>query len=99
MATERGLNISRSTICRWVLEYGLKLTNLIKPHLKMTFGSWQVDEACLKIKGIWHYLYRAIDKHGNTLDWMLSKKRNKKAAKKFFRKVLGRSNIKTLYLM
>ena len=99
MAAERGLTIARSTICRWVREYGSQLTKLIKPHLKMTMGSWRVDETYIKIKGVWHYLYRAIDKYGNTLDWMLSKTRDKKAAKKFFRKILGRSNIITPYVI
>jgi IS6 family transposase len=61
----------------------------IIPHLKMTSDSWRLDETYLKIKGIWHYLYRAIDKQGNTLDWMLSKNRNKQAAKRFFKKILG----------
>ena len=46
----------------------------------------------MKIKGVWHYLYRAIDKYSNTLDWMLSKNRNKKAAKRFFKKLLGNSH-------
>jgi transposase-like protein len=48
----------------------------------------------VKIKGVWHYLYRAVDSQGNTLDWMLSKQRDKKAAKKFFKKVLGNSHCK-----
>lgn len=44
-------------------------------------------------KGVWHYLYRAIDKEGQTLDWMLSKAHNKKAAKKFFKKSLYNTHI------
>jgi transposase-like protein len=47
------------------------------------------DETYVKIKGVWHYLYRAIDKQGNTLDWMLSRNCNKKSAKRFFKKLLG----------
>ena len=99
IAEERGLYINRSTICRWVLEYGSLLASLIKPHLKMVSGSWRVDETYIKAKGIWYYLYRAVDKYGNTLDWMLSKERNKKAAKRFFRKILGRSNVTTPYVI
>ncbi len=55
----------------------------------MTCDSWKLDETYMKIKGKWHYLYRTIDKHGDTLDWMLSMHRNKKAAKRFFKKLLG----------
>ena len=57
--------------------------------MKITSDSWKLDETYLKIKGVWHYLYRAIDKQGSTLDWMLSKNRNKQAAKRFFKKLLG----------
>jgi len=80
MAAERGLKIERSTICRWVHEYRAMLAKLIKPLLKSTNGSLRLDETYVKIKGVWHYLYRAIDKSGKTLDWMLSRKSNKKAA-------------------
>ena len=55
----------------------------------MTGDSWKLDETYIKIKGMWNYLYRAIDKEGNTLDWMLSRTRNKKSAKRFFKKLLG----------
>ena len=71
------------------------MATLIKPHLKRTSDSWRLDETYVKIKGVWHYLYRAIDKQGQTLDWMLSKKRNKRAAKKFFKKVLGNKHVAT----
>ena len=48
-----------------------------------------MDDAYIKVKGVWHYLYRAVDKAGATIDFMLSKKRDKKAAKKFFRYAIG----------
>ncbi len=92
MAAERGFELDRSTIFRWVQEYGPEINKRVRPHLKNTSDSWKLDETYVKIKGIWHYLYRAIDKCGDTLDWMLSKHRNKKAAKRFFKKLLGNSN-------
>lgn len=63
----------------------------------MILGSleaWKLDETYIKIKGKWFYLYRAIDKNGDTLDWMLSRYRNKKSAKKFFKKILGNLHVK-----
>jgi IS6 family transposase len=96
MAQERGLTLERSTIMRWVHEYSPELEKRIKPHLKISRSSTRVDETYIKIKGIWHYLYRAVDKHGQTIDWMLSVKRNKKAAKKFFKKMLGNPHLTTL---
>lgn len=94
IAAERGLSVNRSTICRWVHEYGPEIKKRIKPYLKKASDSWCLDETYIKIKGKWKYLYRAIDKEGQTLDWMLSQYRNKKAAKRFFKKILSNSYIK-----
>jgi transposase-like protein len=93
MAAERGFTVVRSTICRWVHEYGPELTKRVKPILKNSCDSWKLDETYIKIKGVWRYLYRAIDKHGQTLDWMVSKRRNKKSAKRFFKKVMGNTHV------
>jgi IS6 family transposase len=93
MAAERGLKLERSTIFRWVQEYAVEIKVRIKPHLRTTCDSHKIDETYLKIKGKWTYFYRAIDKHGDTLDWMLSKNRNKKAAKRFFKKVLSNQHV------
>ena len=93
MTAERGLSVERSTICRWVHEYAPELEKRIKPYLKISNSSICVDETYIKIKGKWHYLYRAIDKKGQTLDWMLSVKRDKKAAKKFLKKMLGNCHV------
>ncbi len=49
-------------------------------------GSWQVDETCIKVKGVWTYLYRAVDSLGQTVDFLLSARRDAPAAKRFFRK-------------
>ncbi len=51
----------------------------------------RMDETYIKIKGIWYYLYRAVDKFGNTIDFLLCKQRDKKAAKRFFKKAIGNS--------
>jgi len=56
--------------------------------LSGTNDSWQVDETYIKVKGVWKYLYQAVDSAGNTLDFMLSAKRDGTAATHFFRKVL-----------
>ena len=87
MMEERGLSASHTTLMRWVHQYAPELKKRTKSHLRMTNDSWRVDETYVKIKGQWHYLYRAIDSSGNTLDWMLSKHRDQKAATKFFEKI------------
>ena len=95
MMQEGGMEVDHSTINRWVLKYAPELDKRIRPHLKPTNNSWRVDETYIKIKGVWKYLYRAVDSEGNTLDFMLSAKRDGKAAARFFRKVLKSQHIQT----
>lgn len=86
--TERGLGVDHTTIYRWVQHYALELEKRCRSHLKRTNGSWRVDETYIKVKGKWKYLYRSVDSAGNTIDFMLSAKRDKRAAKRFFCKAL-----------
>ena len=82
------MKVDHSSICRWVHEYAPEIDKRTRPYLKPTRDSWRVDETYVKVKGEWKYLYRAVDSEGNTLDFMLSAKRDKKSAKIFFKKVL-----------
>jgi len=92
MMSERGLSVDHSTICRWVHTYSPEIDKRTRRFLKPTNDSWRVDETYIKVKGKWKYLYRAIDNDGNTLDFMLSARRNGQAAKRFFEKVLKNSH-------
>ena len=71
-----------------MLQYAPELDKRIRPPKQLTNDSWRVDETYIKVKGVWKYLYRAVDSTGNTLDFMLSAKRDGKAAERFFRQVL-----------
>jgi transposase-like protein len=95
MMQERGVAVDHSTINRWVLKYAPELDKWIRRHLKPTNDSWRVDETYIKIRGVWKYLYRAVDSEGNTLDFMLRAKRDGKAAARFFRKVLKGQHTRT----
>ena len=88
MMLERGLKVDHSTIARWVLTYSPQIDERTRRYLKLTNDSWRVDETYIKVKGKWKYLYRAVDSEGNTLDFMLSARRNQRAAKRFFKKLL-----------
>jgi transposase-like protein len=88
MMNERGLSVDHTTIYRWVQAYAQELEKRIRPHLRLTNDSYRVDETYVKIKGKWKYLYRAVDSTGQTIDFMLSAKRDARAAKRFFRKML-----------
>ncbi|PFZ78740.1 IS6 family transposase [Bacillus toyonensis] len=89
MMEERGLSIAHTTIMRWVYQ----LDEKVRHHFKSTNDSWRVDETYIKVKGQWMYLYRAVDSEGNTIDFYLSKLRDTKAAKRFFKKALAFSYI------
>jgi transposase, IS6 family len=88
MMRERGLSLDHTTIYRWVQAYAPELEKRIRPHLRPTNDSYRVDETYVKIKGEWKYLYRAVDSTGQTIDFMLSAKRDARAAKRFFSKML-----------
>ena len=92
LMTERGITVDHSTINRWVIKYGPQLESKFrKAHKRHVGNSWRMDETYVKVKGQWCYLYRAVDKIGKTIDFMLSKTRDKKAAFLFFKKAI-RSN-------
>jgi IS6 family transposase len=95
MMQERGLHVDHTTIYRWVHQYAPELDRRCRPHLKSTTDSWRVDETYIKVKGIWLYLYRAVDSHGNPLEVLLSATRDAQAAKRFFTKALGASHTVT----
>ncbi|KRF53845.1 transposase [Bacillus sp. Soil531] len=88
MMEERGLSMGHTTIMRWVHQYGPELDKRVRRNLKPTNDSWRVDETYVKVKSQWMYLYRAVDSKGNTIDFYLSKTRDHKAAKCFFKKAL-----------
>lgn len=85
---ERGLKIDHTTVHRWVVEYSPKLAESFKSKKKSTGSSWRMDETYVKVKGTWMYLYRAVDKNGNTIDFYFAKTRAKKDALKFFKKAI-----------
>ena len=88
---ERGIEVDHTTINRWVRKYSEQFLAEFKKRKKAVGKGWKMDETYIKIKGKWHYLYRAVDKEGNTIDFMLSAERDKKAALKFFKKAIGSS--------
>ncbi|HFI0706905.1 TPA: IS6 family transposase, partial [Streptococcus suis] len=84
---DRGINVCHTTIYRWVQEYSKILYHLWKKKNKQSFYSWKMDETYIKIKGRWHYLYRAIDADGLTLDIWLRKKRDTQAVYAFLKRL------------
>jgi transposase-like protein len=88
MMCERGLDVDHSTVFRWVQRYAPEINKRIRPHLKMSGTSYRIDETYIKVGKQCKYLYRAVDKEGQTIEFMLSAKRDVPAAKRFFKKVM-----------
>ncbi len=79
---------SHSLVYRWVQRYAPEINKRIRQHLKMSGISYRVDETYIKVGKTCKYLYRAVDKEGNTIEFMLSAKRDVSAAKRFFKKMM-----------
>jgi transposase-like protein len=89
MMAERGVEVDHSSIYRWVQKFTPKLEAAFRKGKKCPVGkSWHMDETYIKINGQWSYLYRAVDKEGQAVDFLLTAYRDKKAALRFFRKAM-----------
>jgi transposase-like protein len=88
MMAERGVDLAHTTILRWVQCYVPEFEKKWNRYARLVGSSWPVDETYIRVKGKWSYLYRAVDKQGNTVDFLLSERRDIAAAKRFFKKAI-----------
>ncbi|WP_406586463.1 IS6 family transposase [Asaia lannensis] len=91
MLAERGVNVDHSTIYRWVQRYAPEMEKRLRWYWKRPgfTRNWRVDEIYIKVKGVWAYLYRAVDRDGDTIDFYLSPTRNAKAVQRFLGKAVN----------
>jgi transposase-like protein len=90
---ERGVSVDHATIQRWVVKYSPPLEEAFHHHKRPVRGSWRMDETYIKVKGEWRYLYRAVDKSGQTIDFLLTEERDEPAAKRFLTKAIRRHGV------
>ena len=88
MMAERGFSVDHSTINRWVLQYSPQLDAAFRRKKKRVGKRWRMDETYIKVKGQWRYYYRAVDKQGQTIDFLLTAKRDAKAALRFLKNAI-----------
>ena len=90
---ERGVTVDHTTLNRWVVKFSPLIALEAQKRKRPTSRSWRMDETYIKVKGNWKFFYRAVDKFGKTLDFMLSERRNAPAATLFFAKALSTNGI------
>jgi putative transposase len=84
----RGISLTYEAVRYWCRKFGQVYANQLRRRRPRPGDKWHLDEVFLTIRGERHYLWRAVDQDGNILDILVQRRRNKKAAKKFFRKLL-----------
>ena len=90
---ERGVAVDHSTINRWDIKDSPRLEEAFHRRKRQVWVSWRMDETYIKVKGQWRYLYRAVDKQGQTIDFLLRKERDEQAAKRFLTQAIRRHGV------
>src|SRR5262249_34207948 len=90
---ERGVHVDHSTVNRWVIKYSPQLEEAFHRRKRPVWVSWRMDETYIKVKGVWRYLYRAVDKYRETIDFLLTEHRDKEAVLRFLKKAIRRHGV------
>lgn len=90
---ERGVDVDHATLNRWVVKFSPSIAANAQAQKQATANSWRMDETYIKVRGKWTYLYRAVDRDGKTLDFMLSERRDTAAARRFFKRAVGTNGV------
>ncbi|CAH2560159.1 IS6 family transposase [Cardinium endosymbiont of Oedothorax gibbosus] len=93
MMRMRGARVDHSTLQRWVIKFVPLIDKAVRKRKRPIGSSWRMDETYVKLNGKWIYLYRAVDRYGDTVDFFLSEHRDKSSTLSFFRKAITENNI------
>jgi transposase, IS6 family len=89
LLAERGVQVDHVTIYRWVQRFAPLFAEAARFARRSPGDRWFVDETYVKVNGVWRYVYRAVDQHGQVIDVLVSKRRDQEAARRFFRRALS----------
>ncbi|MEM7213221.1 MAG: IS6 family transposase [Pseudomonadota bacterium] len=90
---ERGVDVDHATLNRWVVKFSSSIAASDQSKKRSTAESWHMGETYIKVKGLWTYLYRAVDRDGQTLDFTLSERRDMPAARRFFKRAISANGV------
>jgi len=93
MMAERGVSVDHSTVHRWAIKLLPVLEKAFRRCKRPVGKSWRMDETYIRVKGEWRYLYRAVDKDGSTIDFLLRAHRDKTAAWRYFEKSIAQNGV------
>jgi putative transposase len=93
MMSERGISVDHSTVHRWAMKLLPVLEKAFRLRKHSVGKSWRMDETYIKVKGQWKYLYRAVDKEGNTVDFLLRARRDRHAAQRYFERSIAHNGV------
>ena len=93
MMAERGVAVDHATIHRWAVKILPVLAAVFRRRKRPVGGSWRVDETYIQVKGTWKYLYRGVDRDGQTVDFLLTGKRDLAAARRFFERAIDQHDL------
>tara|TARA_B110000003_G_C16488413_1_gene472450 strand:+ start:69 stop:770 length:702 start_codon:yes stop_codon:yes gene_type:complete len=93
---DRGIKVDHSTLHDWVIKYTKLFEKNIHKKKSKVNGSWRMDETYIKVKGKWKYLYRAVDKYGDTIDFLLTAHRDTKSAVRFLKRAMKHNGTPTI---
>ena len=99
LMAERGLSVDHTTVWRWAQKYGPEIARRLQGKLKPKSSTWHMDETFIRIAGTWMYLFRAVDGHGETVDFYLSETRDREAAKIFLKRALSNPDNRPPYVL
>jgi putative transposase len=93
LMAERGVRVDNATVNRWVVKFSPVLLRAARRHRRPVGGSWRMDETYVRVRGQWKYLYRAVDKQGGTVEFLLTAKRDTDAALGFLRQAVENNGV------